>query len=163
MNDKELYSTSLIPSFFLSSHSPYFSPFSFLLCAFKKSSWNTEQEGEEKERRIKWNEACLDKTGIISGNGLLKCWCPLAVLAPGGRVTNLTEEASHCSGFCAMLDLSSTEGNGTPLQYSCLEKSHGLRSLVGYSQWGHKESDTTDWLHFFQVFLHFLHLHSSPL
>ena len=24
------------------------------------------------------------------------------------------------------------EGNGTPLQYSCLEKSHGRRSLVGY-------------------------------
>ena len=23
-----------------------------------------------------------------------------------------------------------------PLQYSCLEKSHGQRSLVGYSPWG---------------------------
>ena len=27
-------------------------------------------------------------------------------------------------------------------------KSHGLRSLVGYSPWGHKESDMTEWLHF---------------
>ena len=27
-------------------------------------------------------------------------------------------------------------------------KSHGWRSLVGYSPWGHKESDTTEWLHF---------------
>ena len=27
-------------------------------------------------------------------------------------------------------------------------KLHGLRSLVGYSPWGHKESDTTEWLHF---------------
>ena len=26
--------------------------------------------------------------------------------------------------------------NGTPLQYSCLEKSHGWRCLVGYSPWG---------------------------
>ena len=26
-------------------------------------------------------------------------------------------------------------------------KLHGLRSLVGYSPWGHKESDTTEWLH----------------
>ena len=26
-------------------------------------------------------------------------------------------------------------------------KSHGQRSLVGYSLWGHKESDTTEWLH----------------
>ena len=25
-------------------------------------------------------------------------------------------------------------------------KSHGQRSLVGYSPWGHKESDTTEWL-----------------
>ena len=25
-------------------------------------------------------------------------------------------------------------------------KSHGRRSLVGYSPWGHKESDTTEWL-----------------
>ena len=40
------------------------------------------------------------------------------------------------------------EGNGNSLQYSCLEKSHGQRSLVGYSPWGHKESDTTEWLHF---------------
>ena len=27
-------------------------------------------------------------------------------------------------------------------------KSHGRRSLVGYSLWGHKESDMTEWLHF---------------
>ena len=31
------------------------------------------------------------------------------------------------------------EGNGNPLQDSCLE-----RSLVGYSSSGHKESDTTE-------------------
>ena len=34
------------------------------------------------------------------------------------------------------------EGNGNPLQYSCLEKSHGQRSLEGYSPWDGKESDT---------------------
>ena len=27
-------------------------------------------------------------------------------------------------------------------------KSHGQRSLVEYSPWGHKESDMTGWLHF---------------
>ena len=37
-------------------------------------------------------------------------------------------------------------GNGNPLQYSCLEKSHGRKSLVGYSPWDHKESDTTEGL-----------------
>ena len=35
-------------------------------------------------------------------------------------------------------------GLGNPLQYSCLEKSHGQRSLVGYSPQGHKESDWSD-------------------
>ena len=40
------------------------------------------------------------------------------------------------------------EGNDTPLQYSCPEKSHGWRSLVGCSSWGHEESDMTERLHF---------------
>ena len=34
-------------------------------------------------------------------------------------------------------------GHGSPLQYSCLENPHGPRSLVGYSPWCRKESDTT--------------------
>ena len=33
------------------------------------------------------------------------------------------------------------EGNGYPLQYSCLENPHGQRSLAGYSSGSHKESD----------------------
>ena len=40
------------------------------------------------------------------------------------------------------------EGHGNPLQYSCLENPHGQRSLAGYSPWGCKESDTTEWLKF---------------
>ena len=40
------------------------------------------------------------------------------------------------------------EGDGTPLQYSCLEKSHGQRSLVGCSPWGRKELDATERLPF---------------
>ena len=35
-------------------------------------------------------------------------------------------------------------GYGNPLQYSCLENPHGQRSLVGYSPWSYKESDTTE-------------------
>ena len=38
------------------------------------------------------------------------------------------------------------EENGYPLQYSCLEISHGQRSLVGYSPWGHTESNMTEQL-----------------
>ena len=52
------------------------------------------------------------------------------------------------------------EGNGNPLQYSCLENSilpvkfHGQRSLEGYSPWGRKESNTTEHTH--TVFLNTL-------
>ena len=50
---------------------------------------------------------------------------------------------------CSVGDLGSTPGlgrslgggYGNSLQYSCLEKLHGQRSLVGYSPWGRKESD----------------------
>ena len=28
------------------------------------------------------------------------------------------------------------EGNGNPLQYSCLENPHGQKRLAGYSPWG---------------------------
>ena len=40
------------------------------------------------------------------------------------------------------------EGNGTPLQYSCLEKSHEWRSLEGCSPWGRWGSDMTERLRF---------------
>ena len=45
-------------------------------------------------------------------------------------------------GLIAGSGRSPGEGNGTPLQYSCLENS------VGYNPWGCKESDTTERLHF---------------
>ena len=35
-------------------------------------------------------------------------------------------------------------GHGNPLQYSCLENSHGQRSLAGYRPQGCKELDTTE-------------------
>ena len=37
-------------------------------------------------------------------------------------------------------------GHGNPLHYSCLQNPHGQRSLMGYSLWGHKESDMTEQL-----------------
>ena len=40
------------------------------------------------------------------------------------------------------------EGNGNPLQYSCLENFHGWRNLVGHSPSGRKESRTTERFHF---------------
>ena len=40
------------------------------------------------------------------------------------------------------------EGNGNPLQCSCLENPRDGGSLVGCRLWGHTESDTTERLHF---------------
>ena len=39
-------------------------------------------------------------------------------------------------GLIAGSGRSPGEGNGNPLQYSCHGKSHGQKSLVGYSPWG---------------------------
>ena len=44
------------------------------------------------------------------------------------------------------------EGHGNPLQYSWLENPHAQRSLSGYHQWGHKESDTTEQLSTAQLY-----------
>ena len=46
-------------------------------------------------------------------------------------------------GSIPVLGRSPGGGHGNPLQYSCLENTHGLRSLVGYSRGGPKESDKT--------------------
>ena len=56
---------------------------------------------------------------------------------------------------CSAGDLGKTPGlgrtpggwHGNPLQYSCLENPHGQSSVAGYSPWGRKESDMTEWLH----------------
>ena len=46
-------------------------------------------------------------------------------------------------GAAPGLGKSPGEGNGNPLQYSCLENSMGRGLLVGYSPWGCKELATT--------------------
>ena len=42
----------------------------------------------------------------------------------------------------------SREGDGTPLQYSCLANPMDGGAWLGCSPWGRKESDTTERLHF---------------
>ena len=39
----------------------------------------------------------------------------------------------------SLSSLTFREGNGIPLQYSCLENPHGQRSLAGFSPWGGEE------------------------
>ena len=47
-------------------------------------------------------------------------------------------------GLIPVLGRSPGGGHGNPLQYSCLENSHGQRSLAGYSQQDCKELDMTE-------------------
>ena len=54
------------------------------------------------------------------------------------------ESACQCKSLIPGSGRSPGGGNGNPLQYSCLEKVHGQRSLVGCTPWGTKESDTTE-------------------
>ena len=59
------------------------------------------------------------------------------------------KESTHNAGDLGSipgLGRSSVGGHGYPLQYSCLENSHGQRSLVGCSPWDCKELDMTEQL-----------------
>ena len=67
---------------------------------------------------------------------------------PGGSDGKVSACNAGDPGSIPGLGRSPGEGNGNPLQYSCLENSMDKRSLVGYSPWGHKDSDTTEQLHF---------------
>ena len=67
---------------------------------------------------------------------------------------------SGMAGNYTSLLVNEGEGNGNPLQYSCLENPHGQSSQVGYSPWGCKEWDRTERLtlsvHIGEGFLHFV-------
>ena len=63
---------------------------------------------------------------------------------PGGSEVNSPPASTRDLGLTPGAGRSPREGNGNPLQYSCLENPHGKRSLVGYSPWGLKESDMTE-------------------
>ena len=67
---------------------------------------------------------------------------------PGGSEVKASACNAEDLGLIPGLGRSPGEGNGNPLQYSCLENNHGWRSLVGYCSWGHKELDMTEQLSF---------------
>ena len=66
------------------------------------------------------------------------------LLLPGGSGGKESACNSGDLGSIPGLGRSLGEGNGNPLQYSCLENPHGQRRLAGYSPWGCKELDTTE-------------------
>ena len=66
---------------------------------------------------------------------------------PGGSDGKESARNAGDLGSIPGLGRSPGEGNGNQLcQYSFLENPHGQRSLTGYSPWGCKESDMTEWL-----------------
>ena len=72
------------------------------------------------------------------------------------------ESACQCRlGFDPWVGKSPWRRKWHPTPVPLLGKSHGQRSLVGYSPWGHKESDTTEWLS--TVFLHHHTVHMCAL
>ena len=86
--------------------------------------------------------------------GILKIYIPFKITTPKIRYfgIKLTKEVKdlYTENYKTLIKKTEDdfgEGNGTPLQYSCLEN-HGWRSLVGCSPWGLEESDTTERLPF---------------
>ena len=63
---------------------------------------------------------------------------------PGGSDGKESAGNKEDLGSIPGLGRSPRGGHGNPFQYSCLDNPHGQRSLVGYSPWGHKESDTAE-------------------
>ena len=54
---------------------------------------------------------------------------------PGHSVVKSPPANAGDAGLICGSGISSGEGNGNPLQYSGPGKSHGQRSLMGYSPW----------------------------
>ena len=95
-------------------------------------------------------------TKCVCMTSSLVCWCWLSINSQAQSLLNFQyvirwhsgkESTCPCRrnrrhGFDPWVGRYLGEENGNPLQYSCLENS--IRSLAGYSSWGHKESDTNE-------------------
>ena len=63
---------------------------------------------------------------------------------PGGSDGKESTYNAGDLGLIPGLERSPGGRHGNPLQYSCLENSHGQGSLAGYSSWCRKESNMTE-------------------
>ena len=101
--------------------------------------------------RIRPKLPSLIKTEI--SKNLLYIWAPQVALVLKNPPANAGDVRE--TGSIPGLGRSSGGGHGNPLQYSYLENPHGLRSLVGYSPQGRKESDMTEQLSTVQLCIWF--------
>ena len=91
-----------------------------------------DSPGQEAKTERKW------VPNYNNSSSQLWCW------AHGSVVKTLPVNAGD-AGLIPGSGRSPEGRNGNLLQYSCWrKKSHGQRSLVGYSPWGCKESDTAE-------------------
>ena len=73
------------------------------------------------------------------------CLCPWGHMEfSGGSDGKASAYNAGDPGSIPGLGRSPGEGNGNPLPAFLPGKSHGLKSLAGYSSWGGKESDMTE-------------------
>ena len=63
---------------------------------------------------------------------------------PGGSLEKNPPANAGDEGSIPGSGISPGEGNGNPLQYTCLENPMNGGTWLGYSPWGCKESDTTE-------------------
>ena len=92
--------------------------------------------------KIPWRRESLPTPVFWPGefHGLYSPWGPKDS-SLGFPHSSVSKESAYNAGDLGSIPRSGRspgEGNGTPLQYSCLENPHGQRSLAGYSPWGRK-------------------------
>ena len=147
---------TLSPPWFFSPSSPYLKSFSicFHLSSFQRFKFFPNYSGTSWVAQLVKNSPVMQETPIQFLGPEIP-WrrdrLPTAIFLgyPSGS------DGKECT--CNVGDLGSITGlgrfpegkswrHGNPLQYSCLENPHRLRSLAVYSPQGHKELDTTEWL-----------------
>ena len=86
-----------------------------------------------------WSTSVWNLRWEIPGNNQFISFKSSAVLSHMGFPGGSDSKESACNagdlGSIPESGRSPGEGNGNSLPYSCLEKSHGWRSLTGYSPW----------------------------
>ena len=63
---------------------------------------------------------------------------------PGGSISKESACNAGDPGSIPGWGRSPGEGNGNPLQYSCLKNPMDRGAWLGYNPWDHKESDRTE-------------------
>ena len=91
-----------------------------------------------------------DKCKILNANARI-IYTSLALLYEGSN----NERGAESECLKPILSIHSQRRQWQPTPVLLPGKSHGRRSLVGCSPWGHEELDTTEWLHFhFSLSMH---------